>query len=202
MIIAKDITQNTPEWDAVRTGIPTASGFDKLVTTTGDPSKQRLKYVYTLAAEKVTGYKEETYYNAVMKRGIMMEEEARAMYELITGQEVATVGFCYHDKDKLFGCSPDGLVGKDGALEVKCPLSHTHVRYLLAGKIPTDYIQQIQGQLFVTGRKWVDFFSHYPGIKPLLIRVKRDEKFISKLSTELSIFCKELTEVTEKLRGA
>jgi putative phage-type endonuclease len=199
-MIVVDVIQGSPEWNTARLGIPTASGFDRIVTTKGEPSKQALKYMYQLAAERITGVKEETYQNAAMQRGTEMEAEARAMYELMTGNEVDIVGVCYPDENKLYGCSPDGLISKDKSLEIKCPGSAVHVGYLLDGGLPTEYFQQVQGQLLVTGRKWVDFFSFYPGIKPLLIRVERDEKFIKALMVELEVFCKELDKTTERIR--
>jgi putative phage-type endonuclease len=199
MIVA-DVIQGSPEWLAARVGIPTASGFDKIITTKGEPSKQALKYMYQLAAERITGVKEETYQNAAMQRGIEMESEAREMYEFITGNEVAITGVCYSNKKKLYGASPDGLVGNDGALEIKCPTSAVHIGYLLDGNLPVEYFQQTQGQLFVTGRKWVDFFSYYPGIKPLIVRVLPDVKFLKALMVELEIFVKELDEITERIR--
>ncbi len=199
-MIVKDVEQNTPEWEKARTGMPTSSNFDEIITTRCTPSKQKQKFMYQLAAERITGVKEETYKNAIMLRGIEMEPEARSMYELLTGNEVTTVGICYLNKKKLFGCSPDGLVGEDGLIEIKCPTSAVHVSYLLANGFPKDYFQQLQGQLFVTGRKWVDFFSYYPGIKPLLFKVMPDRWFIKALETELEAFCKELDEVTERLK--
>jgi len=200
-MITENIIQGTPEWRKARAGIPTSSSFDMIITTAGMPSKQKQKYLYALAAERITGAKEEHYQNEAMQRGIQMEEEARNMYELITGNTVDLVGICYPDAKKSYGSSPDGLVGDDGLLEIKCPLSYTHVGYLMEGVLPTDYIQQTQGQLLVTGRKWVDFFSYYPGLKPLLIKVKPDEKFLKALRIELEVFVSELNEITEKLRS-
>jgi len=199
-VIVAEVLQGTPEWLAARLGIPTASGFDRIITTKGEPSKQAQKYMYQLAAERITGAKEEGYQNGVMQRGMEMEAEARAMYEFITGNEVKTVGVCYPDEKKAYGCSPDGLVNSDGLVEIKCPTSPVHVAYLLSGELPAEYFQQVQGQLLVTGRKYVDFFSFYPGIKPLLVRVDRDEIFIKALDAELRVFCKKLDEVTKKLK--
>jgi len=192
-----DCEQRSQEWFEARLGLPTASNFDKLLTTKGEVSKQRNKYLYRLAGEKVAEQSEETYQNAIMQRGIILEDEARQLYQLITGQEVQTVGFCLANG---YGCSPDGLIGEDGVIEIKCPIASTHVAYLLAGVLPLDYFQQCQGELFVTGRKWVDFMSYYPGIKPLIVRVKRDEKFIKKLKSELKLFCVELKEVINKIK--
>jgi len=182
MIIAEGIVQGTPEWRTARAGIPTSSSFDMIITTAGKPSKQRQKYLYALAAERITGAKENHYQNGIMQRGIELESEARAMYELITGNEVKQVGVCFPE-------------------EIKCPLSYTHVGYLLDGALPVDYFAQTQGQLLVTSRKYVDFFSYYPGLKPLLIKVKPDKAFLKALAIELEIFVKELDEITEKLRG-
>ncbi|MFH1645774.1 MAG: lambda exonuclease family protein [Candidatus Omnitrophota bacterium] len=193
-----DVLQNSPEWYAAKCGIPSSSEFDKLVILSGKPSKQREKYLYRLAGERLLGHSEESYQNAAMLRGKEVEAEARQYYEFITGQEVKQVGFCLADG---YGASPDGLIGDDGLLEIKCPILSTHIYYLIKNELPSDYIQQVEGQLLVTGRKWVDFLSYYPGLDPLLIRVERDEDFIKTLKIELKIFCQELDELTEKLRG-
>ena len=195
-----NIEQGSPEWYAARTGIPTASNFDKLITSSGDPSKQRQKYLYQLAGERITGVAEETYKNGTMQRGSELEKSARELYELVNDVPVVQVGICYADKDKKFSCSPDGLIGDDGVIEIKCPLISTHVSYLLEQKLPTDYFQQVQGGLYIAGREWCDFVSFYPGLKPLIVRVKRDEKFIEKLSEALDAFCDELGKVTERIR--
>ena len=200
MIVDKTFIQGSDEWQKARIGIPTASEFDCLITTKGEPSKQKQKYLYKLAAERITGIKENGYKNADMERGNILEAEARAFYELENSCEVEQVGICYLDEKKQVACSPDGLVGKDGLIEIKCPLSYTHVSYLLEGVLPMDYFQQIQGQLYVTGRKWCDFFSHYPGIKPFIFRVTPDKGFLAKLDVELMKFLKELDEVTERIR--
>lgn len=200
MIIA-EVVQGTPEWEKARLGIPTSSGFDKIITTKGEPSKTRLKYMYQLAAERITGIKEDTYKNGHMARGQELEGQARAFYELTNGVEVKEVGVCYLDDKKLYACSPDGLVGEDGLVEIKCPSSPVHIGYFLEGVLPLEYLQQVQGQLFVTGRKWCDFFSFYPNLRSLQIRVKPDQKFIENLKVELGKFCIELDQITEKLRS-
>jgi len=193
-----DCIQNSPEWFAARAGIPTASNFDLIVTTKGERSKQREKYLYRLAGEAITGTPEETYQNGAMQRGIALEAEARQLYELITGATVTQAGFCLADEG--YGASPDALVGETGSLELKCPNLATHVGYLLDGKLPTEYFQQVQGQLLVTGREWADFMSYYPGIKPFLIRVERDEQFLKQLRIELLLFVAELKDVIAKIR--
>ena len=193
-----DCVQGTPEWFAIRCGIPTASNFDKIITTKGDPSKQRTKYLWQLAGEYVAGKSDETYQNAAMIRGVEIEPEARTYYEITNGVEVEKVGFCLAEGG--YGASPDSFVGNDGGLEIKCPMISTHVGYLLDGTLPTDYFQQVQGNLLVTGRVWWDFCSYYPNIKPFVIRARRDEVFIKKLSIELEIFVQELKSVVAKLK--
>jgi len=190
--------QRSPEWFQCRCGVPSASSFDQIVTMKGEPSKQREKYMFRLAGERITGLQEETYQNAAMLRGVEMEAEARMFYELITGNIVEQVGFCISDSGA--GCSPDGMVGDDGLIEIKCPIMSTHVGYLLDNKLPSDYFQQTQGQLFVTGRKWVDFVSYYPAMKPLIVRVERDEVFITKFGVELEKFIVELEQIVNKIK--
>jgi putative phage-type endonuclease len=201
-MITVDVQQGTPEWFAARCGIPSASNFDKIVTSTGAVSKQREKYLYQLVAERVTGRTEEPYTNGAMERGKEMEAEARQLYELINGVEIKQVGVCYPDKKKLWAASPDGLVGDDGLIEIKCPQAYAAVSYLLAGTLPTDYVQQVQGQMLTTDRKWVDFMSYYPGLKPMIVRVYRDEKFLLALDGELRKFAVELASLTERLFDA
>ena len=195
-----DCVQGTPAWFTARCGVPSASNFDMIVTTTGERSKQREKYLYRLAGEKVAGKQEETYQNAAMLRGIEMEAEARKLYEIISGETVTETGFWLTEGKAIYGASPDGVVGEDGILEIKCPLVSTQVSYLLKGGLPSDYFQQTQGQLLVTGRKWVDFMSFYPGLKPLIVRVERDKKFLKTLSIELEIFCSDLEDIINKIK--
>lgn len=192
--------QGSEEWLQARAGKPTASSFDKIITTSGKPSTSAKKYMYQLAGERIAGAKEEGYKNGNMDRGIELEPEAREYYEVITGNKVEQVGICYPDEKKLFSCSPDGFVGEDGIIEIKCPTLSVHVEYLLKEALPTDYIQQVQGNLFITGRKYCDFISYYPSLKPLVVRVERDEVFIKALSIELEVFTKQLEELTEKIR--
>ena len=191
-----DCIQGTPEWFEVRRGIPSASNFDKIVTSKGIASKSATKYMYKLAGEYVSGYNEESYQNMAMIRGSELEAEARELYELIHNVEVKQVGFCLSDG---YGCSPDGLVGDDGQIEIKCPSASVHVEYLLKGVLPTTYFQQVHGSLLVTGRKWCDFVSYYPGIKPLIVRVNKNTSFTALLSNELKSFCAELGEIIKRI---
>jgi len=200
-IFETSIVQGSPEWLAEKAGRPSSSQFGEIITPGGAPSKQATKYLYALAGERLIGKKAESYQNATMLRGSEMEAEARQFYEVVNDVEVKQVGLCFHDEKKRFCTSPDGLVGEDGLLEIKCPSLPVAVEYLLNGTLPNIYLPQCQGQLFVSGRKWVDFLSYYPGLKPLILRVPRDNVFIAKLQRLLDDFCDELDEIERKLRA-
>ena len=196
-MIIIDCIQGSEEWFKARAGIPTASNFDKIITMKGEPSKQRTKYMYQLAGESILGTKEETYQNAAMQRGIELEDEARLLYEISQGVKVEEVGFCLADG---YGASPDGMVEDDGLVEIKCPSLAVHVEYVVKNELPSTYYQQVMGQLLVTGRKWCDFVSYYPGMKPFIKNVKVDKEFIGKLESELVKFNNELKEIVRKIR--
>jgi len=172
--------QGSPEWFEARLGIPSASMFSKIVTTKGVWSTQADSYINQLVAERLTGEREEIYQSHHMIRGTELEPEARDMYCLMKDVEVQEVGFCLHDTLKA-GCSPDGLIGEDGGLEIKAPAPATHVEYLRGGVLPSRYKQQVMGCLWITQREWWDFVSYHPNMKPLIVRVERDEEYIAAL---------------------
>ena len=194
--------QYSDEWFAARNGTPSASNFDKIVTSTGSPSTQAKKYMYGLVGELLVGTKVETYQNANMLRGLELEGEAIKLYEMVYGVKTQKVGICYKNEQRNVSCSPDALVGEDGLLEVKCPTLPVAIEYLLSRKVPTAYVQQTQGQLWVTGREWVDFMSYFPGLEPMIVRSYRNEKFIEGLEKELLVFLRELNRVYAELKGA
>lgn len=198
-MITLEMEQQTAEWYSAKLGIPSASNFDKIVTSKGEPSKSRTKYLYQLAAERITGAGEESFKSKYMDRGTETEAEARSFYEFYSGETIHRVGMCFQDSKRLFSCSPDGLVGRNGGVEIKCPSSAVHIEYLLGEKLPTTYFEQVQGSLKITGRKWWDFISYYPGLKPLIVRVLPDAEFIKKLDSELKTFCIDLEKVVLQL---
>jgi len=175
-----DCEQGSDEWISARLGVPSASMFGKIITTQGKWSTQADAYINQLVAEKLTGEQTYVYQNEHMARGTELEPEARAMYEFIKEVEVNEVGFCLHDTLDA-GCSPDGLIAEDGGLEIKCPAPATHVEYLKAGVLPSKYKQQVMGCLWITGREWWDFVSYHPTMKTLIVRVERDEEYITAL---------------------
>lgn len=160
MKVHTDIEQRTEGWNKIRLGRITSTKFKELCA--GRPATVELLYK-KVAAEILTGVSCEKPFNLspAMEEGIRLEGEARAAYELETKSHVKEVGFI--SKEKLWGCSPDGLVGDDGMVELKAPMSHTHLGYLMAdGGAHKAYRWQIQGQLWVSGRDWVDFCSYCP----------------------------------------
>jgi putative phage-type endonuclease len=187
-----NVEQRTPEWFAARLGVPSASNFGKVITPGGKKSTQVEGYLNRLVADILTGRSEQMESSDAMQRGTELEPEAREYYELIAGP-VQEIGFCIHDDG--FGCSPDGVVGEDGLLEIKCPLAHTQVEYLRDNCIPSIYIPQVQGQMLVMGKQWCDFLSYHPDMKPLLVRVERDEKFIA-------ILHEALCELVERVKSS
>ncbi len=199
-MIILDTEQGTPGWFAARAGRPTASNFAKVVTGTGNPSTQVKAYMFALIAETLATSPLESYSNRAMERGIELEQEAVDYYQFDREVDVQRVGLCYQNEERLWSCSPDGLVGMDGGLEIKCPSHPVHIEYLLAGTIPTKYKPQVQGSLWITGRDWWDFMSYHPGLPSLIVRVERDETYIARLSKAVSQLSDDLQENLQKIK--
>jgi hypothetical protein len=198
-VIVHECLQNTTEWLALRSGIPTASEFDRILTKSGKPSTQAEKYLHKLIAERIMGHPVTTHTSAWMDRGSQMESEAVAFYEGIRELDTVRVGFVTDDERKV-GASPDRLVGADGLLEIKVPAEHTHVAYLLTRSVDAEYFPQVQGQLWITGKVWLDILSYHPEMPPALIRVARDDAFIAKLAAAVGAFSEELERTAAEAR--
>ena len=197
--------QGTPEWYAARLGIPTASRFaDVLAEGRGNnPSKTRRTYMLKLIGERITGEPMYDYQNDHMERGKAMEAEARDLYCFAKDVEVERVGFIRHDFGHFSaGCSPDSLIGKPGMLEIKTKLAHLQIEALLDGRLPAEHTAQVQGQLWVAEREWCDFVSYWPKLRPLIVRVHRDEAYIARLSKGVEIFCNEMNTLLPAITGA
>jgi hypothetical protein len=200
MVILNDVEQGSDLWFKEKLAKPSASNASKIITNSGDPSKQRTGYLYELAAEAITGKREEGYTNSNIEEGKMREEESRGLYEFINNVKVDQVGVVYKDEDRKFLCSPDGIINGEYGLEMKNVLPKTQVKYLLDGGVPTEYFGQVQFSLYVTGFKFWDFFSYSPALRPHIVRCYPDEKYQKALSVELGKFCAELKEIIEKIK--
>lgn len=193
-----DFEQGTPEWQQARLGIPTASCFSKLITSTGKRSTQFDGYLNTLVAETLMGEPPETFTSQWMERGTELEPQARAWYEFQTDKDIQQVGFVTLDNGTA-GASPDGLTESSG-LELKCPKAETHVGYLRTGKLPSDYVAQVQGCMWVCERDTWDFASFHPLMPKLLITVQRDDAFIATLAKTVSELNDRKLEILESIK--
>ena len=166
-----DIEQGADEWHALRRGVITASAIGKLLTATGKPANNDTSraQLYQLLAERITGESDQGYYNDDMARGHLLEPYARNLYAE-NFDPVAECGFVTLTTPTgcVLGYSPDGLVGDDGLIEIKCPRPKTHLKSLLTGEVPSEYVPQVQTGLAVTGRRYCDYISYSPGL-PLFV---------------------------------
>jgi len=190
-----NVEQNTDEWMGLRRGKFTASSFKNLMMK--DTTVTYKKELQRVAFERVTGKSPEFYVNDAMIRGHELEPEARSWYEVQANNFVDNGGF--YELDEWVGASPDGIID-DGLLEIKCPLFNTHIEYLMNEKLPTEYKWQIQGQLYVCSAEWCDFISYHPDLKPLLLRVERDDKAIKKLEETLKVAIEKTQEIIERIK--
>lgn len=196
--------QGSDEWFAIRIGKVTASRVaDILAKTKSGYSTSRDNYMAQLVCERLTNQKAESFTNAAMQHGTETEPLARAAYEALKDVLVDEVGFVPHPSIKMAGASPDGLVGDDGLLEIKCPNTATHIDTLLNQSVPTKYFTQMQFQMACTGREWCDFVSfdnRLPEELQLFVkRVPRDDVYIKIMEAEIVQFIAELDEKIEKL---
>lgn len=196
MIEVIDCVQGEPEWHLARCGIPTASRF-KDILAKGE-LKMRNKYLRDLTAEVIRGTVEEDgYSNGHMERGKAQEAEARDLYAFMRGVEPTPVGFIRNGRA---GCSPDSLIGDDGGLELKTALGHIQIERIQKGTLPSEHIAQVQGGLWITGRRYWDFCSYSPGLPPLIVRVERDEAYIAALAKAVDAFNDELDSIVQSIR--
>lgn len=162
------------------------------------PSQARLKYLRTLAGEIIRGTPEdEGYSSPAMERGRVMEAEARELYAFARGVDPVQVGFV---RNGNAGASPDSLIGNDGGLEIKTALAHIQIERLQKNELPTEHKAQVQGNLWITERKWWDFVSYSPDLPPLIVRVERDEEYIAKLAKAVEAFNEELDNIVQSIR--
>jgi putative phage-type endonuclease len=200
------IEQGSADWFAERLGKVTASRVaDVIAKTKTGWGAMRANYMAQLVAERLTGNIAESFTNAAMQWGTDMEPEARATYEFFTNATVEPASFVKHPTIGDTGASPDGYVGADGLVEIKCPMTATHIETLLSGSVAGKYVTQIQWQLACTGRQWADFVSFDPRMpatmSTFIKRVPRDDVMIASLEADVIEFLSELRLTVHRLRS-
>ena len=199
------IKQGSPEWFAARCGNVTASRVaDIMARTQTGPAASRKNYMMELLCQRLTGVIGESFSSAAMQRGTELEPVARSAYEVAAGVMVQEVGIIMHPTVKHFGASPDGLVGDDGLLEIKCPNTATHVDFIRSGKPDGRYMWQMCAQMACTDRAWCDFVSfddrmpehrHYA-----CVRIHRSADKEREMLQEIVSFLDELDALVEELK--
>jgi hypothetical protein len=194
--------QGTYEWYQCRLGIPTASEFHSVLAK--GEGKTRRTYMYKLIGEQLTGEPQDAFTTVHTERGKIMEAEARELV-LFDYPDVQLVGFIRRDLDNstapalYVGCSPDALVGEDGLLEIKTKLPHLQIAVIREDRLPPEHVAQCQGALWVTGRKWIDFISYWPGLPLFGKRVYPDLEYFKVLQDGLTAFHLEMQDVRKSL---
>lgn len=196
--------QGSQEWLEARLGRVTASRIADLTARTKSGwGASRANYMAELLVERLTGAPAERYTNAAMEWGTATEGDARVAYEFIAGSPVLTVGFVEHPDIAMAGASPDGLVGEDGLVEIKCPNTATHLETVLGGAIPDKYVAQMQFQMACTGRDWCDWVSFDPRLpermRLVIRRVPRHQASVTDIETHVRNFLAELDEKVARL---
>lgn len=212
--------QRTPDWFAARVGKVTASKIaDVCAKTRTGYGASRANYMTDLMIERLTGRPTPYYCNQAMQWGTDQEASARSLYEQVTLDEVTEVGLIDHPSVSMTAASPDGLIGDDGLVEIKCPASATHAQFVIDGKIPDKYIKQMMWQLECTGRQWCDFVSYDPRFHPdfdannplvplfskhtlVIKRIELDDSALTEIRAEVVKFLAELDDMVQSFREA
>ena len=191
--------QQTEEWERWRNR-PTASEFGKFITPArGEYSKQSTAYACKIVAKRLGVYTEPPP-SFWMEWGVEHEPNAKHAYQKETGAEVTDVGFVLPSHTDAFGGSPDGLVGDDGLIEIKCPAPETLIAYHADGVLPAQYKPQVQGLLLITGRSWCDFYAFHPELTPFKLRVESDAMYQSKIADCLIQLCEEIERIEASVK--
>lgn len=199
-----DLVQGSEEWRAARCGLVTASRVaDVIAKTKSGWGASRANYMAELIAERLTGCPAEKFTNAAMQWGTEKEPDARSAYEFLSNADVVQIGFAQHPRIAMSGASPDGLIGDDGLVEIKCPQTATHIETLIGQAVPAKYVTQMNWQMACTGRKWCDYISFDPRMPPsmqlFVSRLSRDDAVIADLERTVIEFIAELEVKLSKL---
>lgn len=192
--------QGSEAWFLDRCGHATASCFSDVLAK--GQGKTRAAYLRKIVTERLTGKPSESYSNGHMLRGKMQEPLAKLAYESFTGEPIEEAGFIKHPLI-MAGCSPDGLLGKNGGGEFKCVIPTVQLETILGGEYPSEHKAQVQGCLWITGREWWDFVSFSPDmpehLRLYIYRVHRDESYIANLEREVIKFLEEVDALYGRL---
>lgn len=199
--------QGSEAWHAIRLGKVTASRVADAtdLLKSGKPGAKRETYLGELIAERLTGAAVMKFQNDLMRWGKEQEPQARSLYEFMFNVEVEQIAFVDHPSIDMAGASPDGLVGTEGLVEIKCPSTATHIDTLLRQEIPAEHVKQIDWQMACTGRGYCDFVSYDPRLPPhmslFVKRRERDDRAIAELEAQASEFLAEVAAKVEALRA-
>jgi hypothetical protein len=204
-MLIHDCEQRSDEWYSLRAGKPTASAFSNIITSKGAVSKSLPGYALTLAGEVFAGKPLDSFEGtAWTARGTELESHAASAYEFVHDVEVVPVGFVTDD-DQQYGCSPDGLIGDDGMIEIKCLKAENHIAAILRwrkdGEPDPKYLQQVQGQMWICGRQWCDLVFYHPDLPALTIRQAPDRGLQDAMARYLPTVLAERDEILVALRA-
>lgn len=195
--------QGSPEWLQARCGNATASEF-RCILAKSKEARLRAGYLQRIVVERLTQKPAETFSGPGTRRGEAQEPRGRMAYEAATGRLVEEVGFIKHPEIAA-GASPDGLVGDDGGIEIKCVIPTVQLDTLMTGGCPSQHLAQIQGNLWITGRAWWDFISFCPDmpahLRLYIHRLQRDDAYIETLEAEVRKFLAEVDRTVDALNG-
>ena len=205
MPILDDLVQGTPDWLIARTGCCTGSGVKHVVPgKSGKYLAGRDRYLLEVVCERLTGLHIDHFVTPAMQHGIEFEQDARLAYEAQTGEFVDQVGLAFHPKIEYYCASPDGLVGKDGCIEIKCPTWITHLEWVKTGDVPAEHIPQMKAVMSCAERKWCDFVSYCPkmpaNLQLFIRRLEWDREMIEAQDAEVVKFLAEAAELEKTLR--
>lgn len=201
-----DLVQGTEEWRHARCGSVGASSIHEMVARTKSGyGASRANLMARLIAERLTGIPQDAYINASMQWGVEHEAEARSAYSFYYDADVVEVGLIRHPTIAGSHCSPDGLIGDDGGLEIKAPNTSTHINTLLTKSFDERYVLQCQWSMACTGRKWWDLCSYDPRMPESMLlfikRIERDDKVIAQLEQDVELFLREIDTKVAALRS-
>ena len=196
-----ELEQGSDEWLQARAGMITASKIKAIVA--GNNTTSYKSVIADLVAERMSGKPVDGFSNGYMDRGNELEPDARKDYELQNFVQVNEVGFVIHPALDYAGCSPDGLVGSEGMVQIKCHKSHIHLNYIENGTVPKQYVRQMQWEMECTEREWSDFVSYAPQFPEphnlWVKRIERDESLIKDILEEVKQANELINQTIKKL---